>query len=108
MVEIRNTYFSIYVVSILLAWPGNWVNDEFGILGIVQNFGIKYHQSFFTSIFFIVMIMIYPSCGSIILGQAVVCTIISVYIIKVIYEQYGRIAYCLLVLFFQCRLYILF
>lgn len=93
--------FSIYVVSILLAWPGNWVNDEFGILGIVQNFGIKYHQSFFTSIFFIVMIMIYPSCGSIILGQAVVCTIISVYIIKVIYEQYGRIAYCLLVLFFS-------
>lgn len=90
---------SIYVICLLLSWPGNWNNDEFLILGNIQHFSIQYHQSFFTSIFYILALMIYPNCGSIIFWQMVICACIATYIIKWAYNRYGKIAYAFLILF---------
>lgn len=89
----------VYIVFLLLSWPGKWNNDEFYILGTIRQFGILYHQSFFTSIFFILSLMTIPSCGSIILFQEVICAAIATYIIKKLYKKCGKYAYCLVVIF---------
>lgn len=88
--------FCSYFVVLCLTWPGNWNNDEFLILGTIEHFAIQYHQSFLTNIFYILCIMIYPSCGVIIFFQCIICALIGAYtfdVLKLLNEKFAKLIF---------------
>lgn len=76
--------FGVYAIFLLLSWPGNWNNDEFLVLGTIQHFSIQFHQSLLTNLFYILCIMLYPNCGTIILVQSLICSWIGAYSFRVL------------------------
>ncbi|RHV63245.1 hypothetical protein DXB18_14290 [Clostridium sp. OM02-18AC] len=87
--------FGVYTACLLLVWPGIWNNDEFLILGTIQHWDIQFHQSLLTNLFYILSIMIYPSCGTIIWIQVLICSFIGAYSFNILKKKNKYIAYAL-------------
>lgn len=95
-IMVYSIIFAIYILALLLSWPGNWNNDEFLILGNIQHFDFTYHQSFFTNIVFILGLMLIPSCAGIIIIQSCIIALISTIMIIILYKQIGKLSYFLM------------
>lgn len=62
-------YYALMVVLLILTWPGVWRMDEFGILFEARNIFPVFWQHYFTSIFYIMALMLIPIPSGILLLQ---------------------------------------
>lgn len=86
-VKLYLIFIGIYVGLAIITWPGNWNNDELLIMKEIQEFDIQYHQSIFTSVFYMLSMMLIPDAGGIVLWQGIIWGISSAYIVDFFMEK---------------------
>lgn len=78
-------YLLVNVSVLLLTWPGIYKGDEFYIIPhIVYNLSIAWTQSFYTSVFYQISLMIFPFLAGITFIQLVIITILATDIFKIV------------------------
>lgn len=80
-------YFSIMMFFLLLTWPGIWRNDDIETLLIIQELTIHSWHHLFTSIIYILSLMIIPIPSGVIIILNIIYSIIVSYIINSIVKK---------------------
>lgn len=74
-------------IFLLLIWPGNWINDELGVLYNAKMFLYYSWQNYLTVIFYSLCLMLFPSAISIILVQVIFISYSFAYFVNYVYER---------------------
>lgn len=83
-------YFCVMFVFFLMAYPGIWRHDEFGILSQAAGFNPVFWQNYLTSVFYIFSLMLVPVPAAVVFMQIVINSLITGYILYKCREQFGR------------------
>ena len=76
----------INMILLLMLWPGNWINDELGVLYEARQFNYYSWQNYLTVIFFSVCVMALPTAVSIILIQVIFISFSFAYFVNYVYK----------------------
>ena len=79
--------FSVNMIFLLLMWPGNWINDEIGVLYNAQTFTYYSWQNYLSVIFYSLCLMVFPSAISIPIIQVIFISYAFAYFINYVYER---------------------
>lgn len=77
----------INIIFILLMWPGNWINDELGVLYNAKTFAYYSWQNYLTVVFYSLCLMVFPSAISIPIIQIIFISFAFSYFINYVYER---------------------
>lgn len=77
----------INAIFLLLIWPGNWINDELGVLYNAKGFMYYSWQNYLTVIFFSICLMCIPTAISIVIIQVIFISFAFAYFINYIYKR---------------------
>lgn len=78
---------AINSIFMILIWPGNWINDELGVLYNAQNFVYYSWQNYLTVVFYSLCLMIFPSAVAIIVVQVIFISYAFAYFVNYAYER---------------------
>ncbi|GAA0077152.1 hypothetical protein UT300005_15300 [Clostridium sp. CTA-5] len=81
-------YFIIMMMALYVTWPGVWRWDEFHILDGSKYLLLNSYQHYFTSYFYIIVLMILPFPTGVVIAQVLLNSLILSYIIKNIDKYY--------------------
>ena len=65
-------YFLVMLVFLILTWPGIWRIDEFSLLRTAKQLHLHYWQSYLTSVYYILCLMMIPAPVSVVLFMCVI------------------------------------
>lgn len=77
---------SINLIFLLLIWPGNWINDELGVLENAKSFEYYSWQNYLTVVFFSLCVMTIPSAIAIPIIQIIFISYAFAYFVNYISE----------------------
>lgn len=81
--KVFSLYFGISMIIMLIAWPGIWIWDEFGIFYRAVYLDFMYWQNYLSSITYILSMMIIPIPAGIVICQLFLISVIVTFIIEV-------------------------
>ena len=92
-------YFIVFSVIMVCIWPGHWVWDEQYTIELATSLSLNSWQHIFTSFFYILSLMFFPSPVIIVIIQYTIISAIISFIVSNTYIKYGKKGLLLNVIF---------
>ncbi len=83
-------YFGVNITLLLLAWPGIWRMDEFGILNSAVLLLPVFWQNYLTSLFYVFALMLIPVPSGVIIIQCAINSLVVGYLVKFLVNKCGK------------------
>ena len=82
--------FSLFILWLIIAYPGGWGWDGYVILEYTKNYDINYWTGLLTSIIYFLALMIFPSPVSVVILQIYLSALLITRISFIFYKLIGR------------------